>query len=112
MSIRYMQKRVWDITEAHGFHRDRSILERIALVMSEIGEAVEEVRDPFAQEADEGRGVYYMGDKPEGVAVELADAVIRIMDIFETEGWDLETVLSEKVSYNATRSHRHGGKLY
>ena len=113
MSIRHMQKRVWEITEAHGFHTDRSVLERIALVMSELGEAVEAERQPGTHYHTPS-GVWHEPDsgKPEGVAVELADAVIRIMDIFETEGWDLETVLAEKVSYNDTRSHRHGRKLY
>jgi len=50
--------------------------------------------------------------KPEGEAVELADAVIRIMDYFESKGWDLEHVIELKHDYNKTRSYRHGGKKY
>ena len=48
--------------------------------------------------------------KPEGEAVELADAVIRVMDYFGRQGWDLEAVIALKLAYNATRGHRHGGK--
>lgn len=49
--------------------------------------------------------------KPEGEAVELADAAIRLLDIFAFKGWNLEEVLSMKHDFNMTRPHRHGGKL-
>ncbi|MCD8286477.1 MAG: hypothetical protein LUD50_04565 [Clostridia bacterium] len=49
--------------------------------------------------------------KPEGVPTELADCVIRIMDLFEQYGMDLEDTLKAKNSYNATREYRHGGKV-
>lgn len=50
--------------------------------------------------------------KPEGHAVELADALIRALDYFGAKGWDLEEIVKAKMAYNATRSHRHGGKVY
>lgn len=50
--------------------------------------------------------------KVEGEAVELADAVIRIMDYFGHKGWDLEKILEEKIRYNASRPYRHGGKKF
>lgn len=49
--------------------------------------------------------------KLEGEAVELADAVIRIMDYFGSKGWDLEAVMEVKHAYNQKRPYRHGGKL-
>jgi len=55
---------------------------------------------------------WYEANKPEGVAVELADCVIRIMDYFAHKGWNLENILKLKHNYNKTRSHRHGGKRY
>lgn len=48
--------------------------------------------------------------KPEGEATELADAVIRIADWFGRHGWDLEAVVKAKMAYNQTRGYRHGGK--
>ncbi len=104
--INEMAKAVWNITEEKGFHRNRSRLEKIALVMSELGEAVEAERNRLPE--------FYFTDtgKPDGIAVELADAVIRIMDMFVTEGWDLEKTLRMKISYNELRSKQHGGKAY
>lgn len=48
--------------------------------------------------------------KPEGIAVELADCIIRILDYLGKEGVDVEAVLAEKHAYNKTRPYRHGGK--
>lgn len=49
--------------------------------------------------------------KPEGVAVELADAVIRIADLCGYLGIDLDTVISEKMAYNETRPFKHGKRF-
>jgi len=43
-------------------------------------------------------------------AIELADVVIRVMDIFGAMGWDLEQAIELKHSFNKTRAFRHGGK--
>jgi hypothetical protein len=83
---------------------ERTALEFHMLFVSEIAEATEAVRtnSPSFFVSDSG--------KPEGERVELADAVIRIMDYFESRGWDLETVMAAKHDYNKTRPYRHGGK--
>lgn len=49
-------------------------------------------------------------NKPEGVASELADVVIRVADLCGLYGIDLETALEEKMAFNDTRPYRHGGK--
>lgn len=45
-----------------------------------------------------------------GLEVELADAVIRIMNLGRHLGLDVATALVEKSRYNATRPYMHGGK--
>lgn len=75
----------------------------IALIHSELSEALEEDR--------KGMPLVYHNKgskKPEGVAVELADAVIRIFDLCGHLGVDLEKVLAEKMAYNEGRSYKHG----
>jgi hypothetical protein len=49
-------------------------------------------------------------DKPEGIPSELADIVIRVMDICGYYGIDLEAAITEKMEYNRNRPIRHGGK--
>ena len=48
--------------------------------------------------------------KPEGVAVELADCMIRILDYCGHAGIDIEEAIRIKHEYNKTRPYRHGGK--
>ena len=90
---------------AQAGYRERSIPEQIALMHSELSEALEEVRKPDA------RPFYLVDNKPEGWAVELADCVIRIMDTCGYYGQDLQALVELKMKYNETRSQRHGGKI-
>ena len=53
---------------------------------------------------------YFIFGKPEGIAAELADAVIRSADLCGALGIDLEEVISEKMKYNEGRPYRHGKK--
>jgi NTP pyrophosphatase (non-canonical NTP hydrolase) len=85
----------------------RSFAECIALAHSELSEALEEYRNGefFWQIKTEGQG------KPVGIAVELADLLIRIFDTCKAFNIPLEDALKIKMEYNKTRPHRHGGKI-
>ena len=94
------------LSKAKGFQdgEKRKFGEVLMLIVSELSEALEEYRG--------GKELFYLvNGKPEGIKVEMADALIRIMDHFGTEGWDLEEVVRLKHNYNKTRSYRHGGKV-
>jgi NTP pyrophosphatase (non-canonical NTP hydrolase) len=82
----------------------RTKLEIHALIHSEIAEATEAVRNNKP-------AFYFEGQKPEGEAVELADAIIRILDTAYHMGWDIEEIIKAKMAYNRTRPYKHGGKL-
>lgn len=85
----------------------RSTPECIALMHSELSESLEEYR----LYGDSTRmSIRMKQGKPEGTVVELADTVIRIMDLCGARNWDLEEALRIKLAYNKTRSFRHGNK--
>jgi len=83
----------------------REVPELIALIHSEVSEALEAYR------IGEINTAWYEGNgKPEGFVIELADTVIRIADLCGEFGLDLESALTEKMAYNKTRPYRHGNK--
>ena len=92
----------------------RSEPELIALMHSELSEALEEYRNQNGPEEETGWLARQSAEgKPEGLYSEYADVVIRILDAVAVRG-DLLTfarVLLQKARYNATRPYRHGGKV-
>ena len=103
-------KEIHENAKAHGWHDfERSFGEIIALIHSELSEALEEYRSGYLETA-----IYYNDnkpDKPEGIPVELADVIIRIFDYCEHAGIDIEHAIRLKHEYNKTRPYRHGGKI-
>lgn len=89
---------------------NRNVPEMLALIHSEISEALEAYRNgqmhTFWAETDGSYGP----KKPDGLPIELADAVIRIADLCGYLGIDLEEAIRVKGAFNETRPLKHGGK--
>lgn len=79
------------------------IAAKLCLVHSEVSEALEALRINEMHYVDE-KG------KPEGVASELADTVIRVFNLASALGIDMDKVLCEKMAYNEGRPYQHGGR--
>lgn len=107
MKMDDLVKASYEAAKAKGWYEGPPVpaLARHMLMVSEIAEATECVRnnEPAFHTGKNG--------KPEGEAIELADAVIRIADYFGAMGWSLENMIKTKMAYNETRPHRHGGKV-
>lgn len=95
------------------------VLAKLALVDSEVAEAVEEIRDgrPYGETYYNEQLVTENGTpvgalrKPEGVPSELADVIIRVLHLCWMLEIDIKEILEEKLAFNRTRGVRHGGKM-
>ena len=89
--------------KSKGFWEDgveRNNGEMLCLIHSEISEALEALRHGNPPD-----------DKvPEftGVETELADAVIRIMDLAHARGWRVAQAIEAKMKFNNGRPYKHG----
>lgn len=111
------------------FEEDRTFGDGIALLHTELSEAMDAYREQgmsetvrYEQSADGfeivGKGsdrdnsLRSLGliGKPQGVASEYADELIRLLDEASRQGVDLFQAFREKLTYNWTRGYRHGGK--
>lgn len=111
MNLKEITDRIHAINIEKGWNEDgRTVGDDCALMTSELSELLEDFRA--------GRGmteVYYepqanLTEKPCGIPIELADLFIRGFDFAARYGIDLEAAIDEKVTFNATRPFRHGGR--
>ena len=107
--INVLMALIWQINESKGWHKEERHFDGdIALIHSEASEALEHWRN--------GRvpiEIFYSEDKPDkpdGIPIELADIIIRVLHLASMYGIDMEAALKLKLTYNTTREDRHGGK--
>lgn len=90
MTLKELAKRQYAWVESCGWH-NKTVLEALALIASEVGEAVNECR----------------GEKPtKEFGFELADIILRVIDLAESEGIDIEEKVLAKMAVNANRGTR------
>jgi NTP pyrophosphatase (non-canonical NTP hydrolase) len=78
--------------------------EMIALIHSEASEALESFRNNELVMWTDQQG------KPQGIASEFADILIRIGHYSHILGIPLDAEIDRKLKYNMHRGYRHGGK--
>jgi len=104
MNINKLANDVYSLAVEKGWHEDldspQKTVVQIALIMSECAEAIECVRSPPTKTAG----------KPEGLDIELADVIIRTLDLAASLGLNMEDAITVKHEYNKTRPYKHGGK--
>jgi len=90
MEIKELSAQHYAWVEAMGWH-NKTPLEALALVASEVGEAVNECR----------------GEEPTAeFGSELADIVLRVIDLAHWQGIDIEAEMLKKMAINKQRGTR------
>ena len=84
---------------------ERNIGEQLMLVVTEVAEAMEDLRTGSMSLSYDASG------KPVGFPIEIADVMIRLFDLAGYLQIDIDDAVDAKIAYNETRPHRHGGKL-
>ena len=128
MNLTELSKQIRFDNASKGFDPTEGGLDRyLLLAISEICEAQNEIRDGNEEneifyDADPNRWykkpenqylskINIPGAKPCGFPVEIADAIIRLLDICGKFDIDIEKVINEKLAYNRSRPPKHGRKF-
>ena len=83
-----------------GYREDGKVKTRTLANLSKLPpEAIEAVRRALK------------GEKPSGLANELADSIIRTVELAHSLGIDIDHAIDAKHEYNKLRPHAHGGKV-
>ncbi len=94
----------WCVEKGWEPDRTRQFGTEMALIHSEVSEALEAYRVRLFAEYTTPEG------KPDDVASEFADILIRLLHYSYVHGIDLEREFDRKMAYNHLRAFRHGDK--
>ncbi len=102
-SFEILQEEILKVNKENGWwEKDRNKGELIALMHSELSEALEYYRhgNPMSDHIPEFTGM----------EEEFADTIIRILDYAEGYGLNVAGAILSKLEFNKTRGYKHGGK--
>lgn len=128
--INQLSKQIYENAKAHGFHEGEiNVAEQLCLIHSEVSEALEadrknhyakdfnermkQISDSYngeitQQEKDKDFKLVFTNTVKNSFEDELADIMIRVMDLAAIKGVDLEHHIKLKMKYNSMRERLHG----
>lgn len=122
--INELSKEIHEVNKANGFYEEeKNIGEMLALIHSEVSEALESDRKGrYAHYDNETDSTLYLSPIDQDFKEhfeelikdtfedELADIMIRVMDMAAFKGIDLQAHIKAKIRYNSLREYKHGKK--
>lgn len=117
--INKLAQEIHENAKAKGFYeKERNIGEALCLIHSEVSEALEADRKNLHTKAnifavngwtaDADFTDSFKNNVKDTFEDELADTMIRVMDLAAYKGIDLEEHIKAKMRYNSLREHKHG----
>ena len=107
-----MDKAVEELQDSHNYGqlpksivkatKDAFIAQKIALVGTELSEAIEGMRKPNYEANGYGIGI------KDSFADEIADTIIRLLDLCGELGINIDAQMEWKMNYNKSRGAKHG----
>jgi NTP pyrophosphatase (non-canonical NTP hydrolase) len=121
MMINELSKQIFENNKAKGFYdSEKNIGEMLCLIHSEVSEALEcdrkdrECASRMSEingiAEDEAFKTSFEEKVKDTFQDELADIMIRVMDLAAFRGVDLEEHIKAKMRYNSLRPYKHGKK--
>ena len=118
-----IQKAVHDVSVKNGNHddQDTTIADRLMVAIKQLAQAAECIKQNQPNIFQDGGVQSTVGQpaivklmpsspdwkqtvRPQGAQIQMADAVIVIMDIFESQKWNLENAIKIKHQFNSSRA--------
>jgi len=100
----FFEETTWQVNDSHGFEDPhQNFGEKIALTHGELSETLEAMRDgnPPSQKIPE----FTHAEE------EIADAIIRLMNIARNKSWNIPQAMMAKTIYNSKRPWKHARKF-
>lgn len=122
-NLNYLRDEIIAINEANGWTEEHETGTWLALIHSEVSEALEADRrheyaelvryESFLKNClpDDKKVAFEMFIK-DTFEDELADVIIRVLDLCARKNIDIDAHVDAKLEYNRTRGYHHGNKRY
>lgn len=114
MSMKPLMRQIDAVNVANGWHeKEVTIPEHVALLHSEVSELFEAYRKgALTAPCDKAEKMEALGVEPlSNLEEEVADIIIRALDLCSRHGLDPDEICHAKLAYNASRGYRHGGRV-
>lgn len=121
MELKEISKEIYSVNVSKGFWEDKehkNVGESLMLCVSELSEALEAHRKShYCTLTDAERNAYklepinmerFEKEVKNTFEDEIADTMIRLLDLSEGFGIDIEWHIRQKVNYNKSRPYKHG----